>query len=77
MRDGGFDRFQCSLRHDPAALRFYGAPRDRSCGLGEARAPGDLGTGSLGSEGRWLGEIVPVAARESGVSVLGQWRRVV
>lgn len=53
------------------------APARSRYGLGEARAPGDLGTGSLGSEGRWLGEIVPVAARESGVSVLGQWRRVV
>lgn len=62
------------------------APARSRYGLGEARAPGDLGTGSLwgdlgtgslGSEGRWLGEIVPVAARESGVSMLGQWRRVV
>lgn len=53
------------------------APARSRYGLGEARAPGDLGTGSLGSEGRRLGEIVPVAARESGVSVLGQWRRVV
>ena len=53
------------------------APARSRYGLGEARAPGDLGTGSLGSEGRWLGEIVPVAARESVAKGFGQWRRVV
>ncbi len=32
VREGmdGFDRFQCSLRLDPAPLRFLEAPRDRA-----------------------------------------------
>jgi hypothetical protein len=33
---GGFDRFQCLLRTDPAPLRFYGATRDQSCARREA-----------------------------------------
>ena len=40
VRDGGFDRFQCSLRRGPAPLRFYGAPRDRAGARREARGGG-------------------------------------
>ena len=36
-RGGGFDRFQCLLRLDPAPLYFFGTPRDRACARWEAR----------------------------------------
>ena len=77
VRDGGFDRFQCSLRRGPAPLRFYGAPRDRAGARREARGGGSAFAlsameGLIASGDRFISVLLP--PRRGSIEVVGRQR---